>query len=75
MHRRFAARLVVPLKGAMCKEYLHALRKHPAPQYADLLTLCDGVGGNERTANVWFPASSAQLSHTMQRQNPAALRS
>src|SRR5690606_13024982 len=51
VHRRLAPGLVGPGKGAVGKEYLHALGQHPAPQHAYLLPLGNGVGGDIGAAN------------------------
>ena len=52
MHRRHAARLVAPLKGAMGEMNMYALREQPAPQHAGLLALGDAVGGNECATHI-----------------------
>ncbi len=51
MHRRLAARFVVPLERPVGKKYFHAFLQHPVPKSADLFALRNGIGGNKGTAN------------------------
>ena len=50
MHRRHAFGVVAPLKSAMRKLNLYALRQHPSPQHAYLFALGDAIGGHKSAA-------------------------